>query len=138
MLNTEKLIYMLLKRGLHDVAVIPELDVTSIDDFPLVTFSVSGGNAVLGSSSPPKAWDVVLNLSVFHDDLDAAIDLAGRVYDIVWGWDEAWNGTGIIDSVGHAAEIEDQSVFSRLGTVAIGNRSVTQLAGGFGLQVHDA
>lgn len=138
MLNSEQLLYTLLTRGLPGIAVVPELDVTSIDDFPLVTFSVMSGNAVEGSTSPPKAWDAMLALSVFDDDLDDAIALARRVYDLVWSWDDAWAGANIVDGLGHATEIADQSMFTRIGTVAIGARSVTQLSGSFDLQVHAA
>lgn len=138
MLNAERLIYLLLERGLPDITVVPDLDVDAMNHLPIVTFTVTGGSAVEGSPSPPTAWDANLSLSVFADDLDAAIALASQVYDVVWGWDDIWNGTCIIDELGHVAGIEDQAVFTRIGSVAIDVRTITQLNADFNLQVHQA
>ena len=139
MLNLELLIYTLLRNGLdQSITLAPELDVDSIDAFPLVTFTVTGGSAVQGSSSPPTAWDVGLLLNIFHDDLAEASQIASDVYDLVWSWDDVFGGTGIADGIGHAGEVDDQELFNRAGTVHIDSRSVTQYSGSFNMQLHDA
>lgn len=142
MLNLEKLVYELLVRSLPDhYTVIPELDVSDgVDDFPLVTFTVTGGEGIDTDAGKSSAWDAGLTLSVFDDDMDDAIAVAGTVYDAVWSWDDPWavGDPGKIPGLGRAAEIRDQSIFTRTGTVPIGAIAITQLVGEFGLQLHKA
>lgn len=137
-LDLDLLVYTLLTRSIPDVPFAPDLDVDSIGRLPLVTFTVTGGAAVAGSPAPPFAWDASLALSVFGEGIDEARATAGRVYDAVWSWDDPFNGLGIIDGLGHAAAIDDESLFTRIGTVDIAARSITQYAGSFGLQLHKA
>jgi len=139
MLNLELLIYTLLRNGLDEsITLAPDLDVDSIDTFPLVTFTVTGGSAIQGSSSPPGAWDVGVLINIFHDGLAAASQVAAAVYDLVWSWDDPFGGAGIATGLGHAGEVDDQELFNRAGTVHIDSRSVTQYSGSFNMQLHDA
>lgn len=138
MLNIEQLFFKLLQQSLPDIEFAPELDVDSIDRFPFVTFSATGGNALDSSGPKPNGWDCFLSLEVFDDDLDHAIEVAGQIYDAVWSWNDPWGGTNSVKDLGHVAEIDDQSIFTRVGSVAIGSRSITQLAGSFTLQAHQA
>lgn len=138
MLNIERLAYLLLTRSLPGVTVVPDLDVDSIDRFPLVTFTVTGGQALDLSGPKPAGWLATLSLTVFDDDMDDAIDLAGQVYDAVWSWNDPWAGLGAIDGVGHVADVDDSAVFTRVNTAQIGALSVTQMAGEFSFQAHQA
>lgn len=139
MLNIEKLTYLLLARTFPDLTVAPELDVHEVgqNEYPILLFSVTGGNAIDGGSGKkPSAWDCVLNLSIIDNDLDSAITLADTVYDGVWSWGNAFSPAGIVDGLGHVAEIEDQSVFTRVSTVIVNDRSITHMAGSFTFQAH--
>ncbi len=139
MLDLELLIYSLLSRSVPDFKIMPEHEVGEIDDFPLCIFTITGGAMLDGTAGRPLAWDAQLSLSVFDTTLDLARTKAGLFYDAVWSWDDPWSGAGIIDELGHATEITDESLFSRVGTVDIGDgRSVTQYDGRFGLQLHSA
>lgn len=141
MLDFEALCYQLLTRSLPDITIRPEHEVDEVDGFPIIMFTISGGNQLAGIAGKPLAWDANLSLSVFDTSLDSARALAGRAYDAVWAWDDpfALPPAGLIDELGHAAEIEDQSVFTRVGTADIGDsRFVTQYDGRFGLQLHSA
>jgi hypothetical protein len=137
MLDLELLAYKLLTATMPEgITILPAHEVDEIDVMPLVLFSVSGGNAVDGSPSPPFAWDVTLNLSFYAATLDDAKALAGEGYDAVWSWDDPWAGKGIVEDLGHAAEITDTALPTRTVTVDVPGHSITQYDGSFGMQMH--
>jgi hypothetical protein len=143
MLDFEALVYQLLSRGLPQARVVPELDVGDLDfnepeAMPLVMFTITPGAAVPGSLAPPQAWDCTLFFNVFEGSRDEAAALATAVYELVWSWNNPWATAHIVDGIGYAAEIEDQSVFSRIITGDVGARTITHYSGGFGLQLHTA
>ena len=139
MLDFEALVYQLLKQSIPDIEILPEHEVDEIENFPIIMFTITGGNQLAGTSGKPLAWDANLSLSFFHTTLDDARALARRGYDAVWSWDDPWSTAGQIVDLGHAAEIEDQSVPTRVGTADIGDsRFVTQYDGRWGLQLHSA
>lgn len=140
MLNIERLVYVVLSQIEPDVLnVAPDLDIDSIDEFPFMTYSIETGAALDGVQSRPTAWAVQLNLNLFVEGLDEAIDLAGIVYDAVWSWNDVFGSRpGFVEGLGHLTEVDDQSLFSRVSSVVIRGRGITQLAGSFVLQAHSA
>lgn len=139
MLDFEALTFQLLTRSVPDVPTKPEHDVGELGELPFCMFTTTGGNQLDGVVGRPIAWEVQLSLSVFHNSLDEARALAGLYYDAVWSWEDPWSLAGLISGLGHATEIEDVSLFSRVGTVDIGDsRSVTQYDGRWALQLHSA
>lgn len=146
MLDMEALIYQLLRRTLDGIGptltvpatvdLKPDLEADSFEHIPLVTFTITGGQAVDGSVSPPKAWEATLSLTLFADGMDAARELAGKVYDGVWLWDDPWKTDGHIEGVGHATSLDDQSLFTRTSQGAMDERLVIQMDAVFGLQLH--
>ena len=136
MIDAEAVIYQLLVRDLpDDVTVRPAIDVDAMDVFPMVTFHVNVGQAV-DNASPPRAWTVTLDLAVFDDDLDDAKDLSFALYDIVWAWGNGFSAPpAIVDDVGGVSHdsVEDNSIFTRILTLDIESKQVTQYAGSFDL-----
>jgi hypothetical protein len=136
MIDAEKLIYDLLTRDLDDgVTVMPAIDVDVMDTLPLVTFHVTVGQAI-DNSSPPQGWVVTLNLDVFDDDLDDAKNLSFALYDVVWAWGNGFaNPPALIEDVGGVAHdsVDDNSIFTRVLTVEVESKRVTQYAGSFEL-----
>lgn len=137
MLDLEKLIYELLKKSLPDVTILPDVEVDSINHFPLITFTVVGGSALDLSGPRPNGWEADLSISLFEDDIDKAKALALTVYDVVWSWDDPFNDAGRIEGLGNAASIDDKSIFTRVGSVAIDDLTVTQMAGEYSLHLHE-
>lgn len=142
MLNGEKLLYqLLLALTPEGVTLKPDLDVDAIDRFPYVTFtSIAGPSRYTATDAAPKAWDWSLDMSIFHDDLEAGAELASFYYDLVHSWNDVWlpEPTFLIPGLGHVAEVTDKAPFARVGTSAIDGHSITQYQGGFDLQLHQA
>lgn len=136
MIDVDALLYQLLIRDAPDGAEVrPAIDVDALDVFPLITFHVSVGASV-DNASPPQAWTVTLDLTIFDDDLDDAKALAFDLYDVVHGWADGFAlPPAIIAGVGSVAHdsVEDNSIFTRILTLDIESKQVTQYAGSFDL-----
>lgn len=138
MLNIEELAYRLLKRDIPGVAILPELDVDTIEELPAITFAVTGGEQINADGGKPSAWACHLSLNVFDVSMDAAFKVASRAYDAVWAWDDPWAGLAIAD-FGWMDEISDASIFTRIGGDSdIDAHGITQFAGEFDMQAHQA
>lgn len=146
MLDMDELTYKLLRRTLDgigptlstpaEIDLKPDLEADAFEHIPLVTFTITGGQALDGSTSPPKAWEATLSITVIGEGLDATREIAGRIYDGVWLWDDPWKPDGLYEGIGHATEIDDQSLFTRTFDGVMDERSVTQMDAVFGLQLH--
>lgn len=136
MIDAELLIKTLLDRDMPAGATaVPSIDVDVMDVFPMITFHVSVGQAI-DNSSPPQGWTVTLDLDVFDDDLDDAKALAFAVYDIVHAWADGFAiPPAIVNDVGYVSHdsVEDNSIFTRVLTVDVESKQVTQYAGSFDL-----
>lgn len=148
MLDLEKLAYRLLARSLDGIRLTksqyndrpidikPDIDADDFEHIPLVTFTVTGGDAADESVSPPRAWNGTLSITAFGDGDDATRELAGILYDAVWSWNDPFSGAGIIAGLGHVSEISDRSIFTRTSEAELGERVLTQMDGGFDLIFH--
>jgi hypothetical protein len=139
-LDGDALLYQLLRKGLVETITLkPDLEVDMIDRFPYVTFTGIGANSIDdGGAMPPSAWEWALEVSVFHTDLDEAKKVAEAIYDLVHSWNDPWGTAHIIADLGHAAEVTDRSLFTRVGEAELPGHTIQQLQGGFALQLHQA
>jgi hypothetical protein len=133
-IDAEVLAYRLLERDQADATVRSDIDVTVMDEFPFVSFSIVVGEAI-DNHAPPSGWTASLTINIFDDDLDDAKARARAVYDAVWAWADEFAGLGIIPGVGYVQDVADQSIFTRVMTAEVENKWVTQYAGSFELTV---
>ncbi|WP_382307283.1 hypothetical protein [Herbiconiux sp. UC225_62] len=133
MIDAEVLAKKLLDAAVPDgVTVMPDIDADAWDEFPLVTFRISVGQAV-DNHAPPSAWIATLDINILDDDLDDAKALARGLYGAIWEWADPFAGKNIVEDVGSVNDIEDQSIFTRVATVEVESKWVTQYAGSFSL-----
>jgi hypothetical protein len=135
MIDAELLIKTLLDRDTPEgVLILPAIDGIEYPGvFPLMTFAVSVGQAI-DNHAPPAGWEATLDLNIIDDDLDDAKALAFAVYDAVWAWADPFSpSVGIVANVGSVNDVGDNSIFTRVSTVEVESKWVTQYAGSFGL-----
>lgn len=140
MLDGDALLFQLLRKGIApEVTLKPDLEVDAIDRFPYVTFTGIGGAALNDRGSlAPIAWDWNLTVNVFDTDLDDCKAVATAFYDLVHSWNDPWGTAHMIPGLGHATQVSDLSLFSKVGSADIPGHTVQQLAGSFALQLHSA
>jgi hypothetical protein len=134
LIDAEVLAYRLLDRDQDDATVKSDIDVTVMDEFPFISFSIVVGQSI-DNHAPPAGWVATLNINIFDLSLDAAKARARKVYDDVWMWADPFAGLGTVDGVGHVSEVADQSIFTRVATAEVESKWVTQYAGSFELLV---
>jgi hypothetical protein len=129
MLDIEQLLFTLLVRDQPTgLKWQQNVDVESIDNFPLGTYDYHGfGQDANGDG----LWSVILDLNLLLDDPATAFSTVSAVNDSVHLW--ADNQTGIVPSVGHVQSVKDLSIFSPANDPTIPGRLVMQYAGSFTL-----
>lgn len=148
MLNGNRLLFELLKPVALDLGVTlkADIDVTSIDVFPFATFTGRPGAALNDrGTTTPMAWEWSLDMSFFDVGEQATFDLASAFYDHVHSFnlDTLWAPPGtvrtdLIEGLGHAANVSDRTVPSKVGSADIKGHFVVQYSGGWDLQLHQA
>jgi hypothetical protein len=133
-IDAEALAYGLLERDQSDATVRSDIDVTVMDEFPFVSFSIVVGQSI-DNHAPPSGWFASLTINIFDLSLDAAKARARRVYDQVWQWADPFEGLGTIPDIGRVSDVADQSIFTRVATADVEHKWVTQYAGSFELTV---
>ena len=140
MLDFEALALALLRKGMpEELPVRPTLDNDGTQSLPLVLYQVIPGG-VIGGDTKGKAWNATLVLHALAGDMDDCKLLASDLYDLVHSWNEVWtnNGAHLVSGVGHAADVSDAAMFSRVGTSLVPGHEVTQYTGSFNLVLHQA
>jgi hypothetical protein len=136
LVDDEQLIFALLRRDLaSSVGVAAELDVDSIDSLPFVTFIVTGGDQ---GANGPGLWAASLALNVFAQGQDEAWVTARAVYGAVHKWDTP--GASILDAapeLGYVSRVTDLNKFSRVGSVEMQGKNITQYLGTFELKIRN-
>jgi hypothetical protein len=142
----DQLIYQLMRRTIASgVQVANSLDVSFVDAYPFVTFTSTGGLGITaGGAMRPAAWSWDLDVNLFHDDLDEALQIAAGIYEGIHTWNDPWPDpdtgitSGVIDGLGHATAVSDRSLFSRTTSAEVQGHMVHQLTASFSMQLHQA
>jgi len=140
LLDGEQVVNALLIRGLpEEIDIAADLDVNSIDELPCLTYTLNGDGQ---SENGPGLFTYTLTLSAFGDGLDQTFALAKAVYACVWSWDQDPQLTHVINDetnrlIGWVEDVEDVSSFSRVGSVDMVGKLVTQYVGVFSLTLRN-
>lgn len=129
LVDDELFLFTLLKRDVPSGAVIAaEMDVDSIDNLPLITFSARGGDQ---AGNGPGLWTCPLTIRVFAEGQDSTWELCRTLYRIIHEWEIP--GNGIVEDVAVVSTVTDLSKFSRDASVDMQGKNVTQYTGSFEL-----
>lgn len=134
LLDGDQLIYTLLQRDkANDETVERDLDVDSIDDTPYTTYRLSMEGQ---TGNGPGLWAAHLTLNLYVESGEG-FDRASRWYRAVHDWsgfDGNGDPRGLVASVGAIEEVEDSSVFARIGpAVPMIGKFITHYVGSFDL-----
>lgn len=133
LLDAEKLVYTLLTEANPGKRIVPETDTNALGQLPLWQFNILGDGQ---TSNDTGIWDVVLDLNVFGDGIDAAKAEAALAYQTVWAW-HTNPAAAIVDGVGWVSDVADISLPSRAGTPDLTGHNVSQYSGSFGLTLRN-
>jgi len=135
LLDVEPFIYQLLGRDIHaqseDVIVSADIDITSLDELPVVSFILTSDPANDG----PGLYHFTLDINVFGEGMDAAKALAQMVDGIVFGWNG--NEQARVDDIGWVNAVGYIQRFTRLPSSVIDGRNTTQYSGTYALALRN-
>lgn len=128
LLDDEQLIYALLRRDMApEVMVAPEVDVTTWDTLPYATFFCIAEEVASG----PDLWSVLVTYNAFGDGSGEAFELCRSLHAVTHSW--ATPGVAVLPGLGSIEDVTTVSKFSRVGTVTVYGKNVTQYAGSYSL-----
>lgn len=111
------------------LAVVPAVDVDSLDTLPLLTY-MGGNGHLITNGYPASGWEWSLFLTLFTDSLADGAGLADTIYQNVHGMEGQ-----VVAGVGSVSTVEDEAMFDRVGTTALPDKSIVQHNASFTVRV---
>ncbi|MFD5864357.1 hypothetical protein ACFWGP_05360 [Agromyces sp. NPDC127015] len=128
LIDDEALIYRLFTRDIPpDHYIASEVDVTTWELMPYGRFSCitdGGGNG-------PGIWHTILSVNVFGNGTDEAFAYARELDRIIRNWGDP--GVAVLPGLGSVESAEREQKFTRVGSVEVNGKNVTQYLGTYEL-----
>ncbi len=133
LLDAEKLVFTLLTTANAGKRIVPETDSDALGELPLWQYNVLGDGQ---TGNGLGLWNIVLDINVFANGIDAVKKEARLAYQTVLAW-HTDPRSAVVDGVGWVSDVSDISYFSRAGTPDLTGHNVSQYAGSFGLTLRN-
>jgi hypothetical protein len=133
LLDAELLLMTLLDDALPGVGitVAAELDISSINDTPMVVLHMDSGDQ---ERNGPGLWSAFVTVSVFAISGSSGWDACVTVYDTIHDWAMPGSDTPL----GHVVRVTDTSSFTRSPVIQMQGKNVTQWTALFELTLREA